>query len=165
MSDVLSSQALRKAMADGGAAVAAWSEVLDRINVFPVPDGDTGRNLVLSLSPLRDLSASDDTIVEKLLLSARGNSGNIGCAFVRTLLDGAAGATLAQRCGVAAERARRAVARPQPGTMLTVLDALVESAKDGLSAAAVPALVRRLADVVRATKDVQESLRARAGGR
>ena len=97
MSDV-PSQALRKAMADGGAAVAAWSEVLDRINVFPVPDGDTGRNLVLSFSPLRDSSVSDDVLVEKLLLSARGNSGNIGCAFVRTLLDGAAGATLAERC-------------------------------------------------------------------
>ena len=159
MSDVLSSQALRKAMADGGAAVAAWSEVLDRINVFPVPDGDTGRNLVLSLSPLRDLSASDDVMVEKLLLSARGNSGNIGCAFVRAMLDGAAGATLAARCVAGAERARRAVSNPQPGTMLTVLDAFAKSANDGLSAVAVPALVRRLAEVVRATKDVQESLR------
>ena len=43
--------------------------------------------------------------------------------------------------------------------MLTVLDALAESSKDGLAAEAVPALVRRLSDVVRATKDVQESLR------
>ena len=159
MSDLLSSQALREAMADGGAAVAAWSEVLDRINVFPVPDGDTGRNLVLSLSPLRDLSTSDDVMVEKLLLSARGNSGNIGCAFVRTLLDGAAGATLAERCRVGAERARRAVAHPQPGTMLSVLDALAEGTKQGLSAAAVPALLLHLAAVVQASKDVQESLR------
>jgi DegV family protein with EDD domain len=158
MSDV-PSQALRKAMADGGAAVAAWSEVLDRINVFPVPDGDTGRNLVLSFSPLRDSSVSDDVLVEKLLLSARGNSGNIGCAFVRTLLDGAAGATLAERCGVGAERARRAVSNPQPGTMLTVLDALAETARGGLVATSVPALLLRLATVVQATKDVQESLR------
>jgi hypothetical protein len=159
MSDVLSSQSLRKAMADGGAAVAAWSEVLDRINVFPIPDGDTGRNLVLSLSPLRDLSVSDDVMVEKLLLSARGNSGNIGCAFMRALLDGAAGATLAERCGVGAERARRAVSDPQPGTMLTVLDALAESASIGFTTVAVPALLLRLAAVVQASKDVQESLR------
>jgi DegV family protein with EDD domain len=159
MSDVLSSQSLRKALADGGAAVAAWSEVLDRINVFPVPDGDTGRNLVLSLSPLRDLSASDEVMGEKLLLSARGNSGNIGCAFVRALLDGTAGATLGERFEVGAARARRAVSHPQPGTMLTVLDALAEGATSGLSALAVPELMRRLADVVRSTKDLQESLR------
>ena len=50
---------LRSALAAGCACTAAWAEVLDRINVFPVPDGDTGRNLVLSLSRLRDLGASD----------------------------------------------------------------------------------------------------------
>lgn len=158
MSSVFS-PALRKSLADGGAAVAAWADVLDRINVFPVPDGDTGRNLVLSLSPLRDASASDAAMVEKLLLSARGNSGNIGCAFVRALLDPSAGASLAERCAVGAERARRAVANPQPGTMLSVLDALAAAARDGIGPATVPVLSHHLAEVVRATQGVQESLR------
>lgn len=162
MNGALSSQALRKALADGAAAVVAWAEVLDRINVFPVPDGDTGRNLVLSLAPLRDGSARDEAMAERLLLSARGNSGNIGCAFVRALLDAPPGASLAERCVAGADRARRAVSDPQPGTMLTVLDVAAEAAKAGLDATCVPAFLRRLADVVRATTSAQESLR-RAG--
>ena len=150
---------LRSALAAGCACTAAWAEVLDRINVFPVPDGDTGRNLVLSLSPLRDLSASDATIAERLLLSARGNSGNIACAFVRALLDGAGGENLAARCVRGAARARTAVAIPQPGTMLTVLDALAGAAENGLPAASVPGLLAQLAQVVRETTSVQELLR------
>ena len=150
---------LRAALAAGYEAIVAWAEVLDRINVFPVPDGDTGRNLVLSLAPLRDVVASDQAIGERLLLSARGNSGNIGCAFVRTLLDGGAGETLALRCVAGADRARQAVSVPQPGTMLTVLDALAETARAGLPADAVPALLDRLADVVQATPASLPSLR------
>jgi DegV family protein with EDD domain len=153
---------LRRALADGCAAVGAWAEVLDRINVFPVPDGDTGRNLVLSLAPLRDVGASEHAIAERLLLSARGNSGNIACAFVRALLDGAAGASLAARCVVGAASARKAVAVPQPGTMLTVLDALAEAARAGLAAKDVPSLLGRLSTVVRETTGQLESLRKAA---
>ena len=153
---------LRSALAAGCACTAAWAEVLDRINVFPVPDGDTGRNLVLSLSPLRDLAASDATIAERLLLSARGNSGNIACAFVRALLDGAGGDGLAARCVRGAAQARAAVAIPQAGTMLTVLDALAEASESVLSAVSVPGLLAHLAQVVRETTLAQASLR-RAG--
>ena len=158
--DTRASGELREALVAGCACVAAWAEVLDRINVFPVPDGDTGRNLVLSLTPLRDGTAADATIAERLLMSARGNSGNIACAFVRTLLDGAAGTGLAERCVAAAGSARKAVAVPQPGTMLTVLDALAAAADAGLAAATVPALLARLALVVRETTSAQESLRS-----
>ncbi len=150
---------LRTALAAGGACTAAWAEVLDRINVFPVPDGDTGRNLVLSLSPLRDQAASDATIAQRLLLSARGNSGNIACAFARALLAGVAGECLAARCVRGAAQARTAVAVPQPGTMLTVLDALAEAAADGLPVESVPALLAQLTQVVCETTSAQESLR------
>ena len=153
---------LRRALAEGGAAVAAWAEVLDRINVFPVPDGDTGRNLVLSLAPLRDVGASDSVISERLLLSARGNSGNIACAFVRSLLDAGAGEDLAARCVAGAASARQAVAVPQPGTMLTVLDALAEAAKTGVRSESVLALLGRLAAVVQATTGQLEPLRKAA---
>lgn len=139
--------------------MAAWAEVLDRINVFPVPDGDTGRNLVLSLSPLRDQSASDATLAERLLMSARGNSGNIACAFVRALLDSGSGESLAARCVKGAAQARTAVAVPQPGTMLTVLDALAGEVAGGLDADSLPSLLVRLAQVVRETTSAQESLR------
>ena len=148
---------LRAALAAGCACTAAWAEVLDRINVFPVPDGDTGRNLVLSLSPLRDQTASDTS--QRLLLSARGNSGNIACAFVRTLLDSGAGESLPARCVRGAEHARTAVAVPQPGTMLTVLDALASAVESGLVAATVPGLLASLVRVVEGTTSAQESLR------
>jgi DegV family protein with EDD domain len=153
---------LRKALAEGCAAVVAWAEVLDRINVFPVPDGDTGRNLVLSLAPFRDVAASDSTISERLLLSARGNSGNIACAFLRRVLDGAAEESLATRCVAGAATARKAVAVPQPGTMLTVLDALAEVARGEPTAKDVPGLLSRLAVVVQETMATQESLRKAA---
>ena len=151
---------LRAALAAGCACTAAWAEVLDRINVFPVPDGDTGRNLVLSLSPLRDLVASDTAIAERLLLSARGNSGNIVCAFVRALLGASADESLPARCVLGAVSARRAVANPQPGTMLTVLDALAGVLASGLAAATVSGLLASLARVVQDTPSAQESLRS-----
>lgn len=150
---------LRAALGAGYAYTAAWAELLDRINVFPVADGDTGRNMVLSLAPLRDREASVATTAERLLLSARGNSGNIACAFVRALLDGSAGANLAARCVRGAELARRAVAIPQPGTMLTVLDALAKGAETCFSRDRVNDLVSRLARVVSETVDAQASLR------
>lgn len=150
---------LRAALAAGAASVAAWAEVLDRINVFPVADGDTGRNLVVSLAPLRDVSAPVHVATERLLLSARGNSGNIACAFLRALLDGTTDEPLPSRCVRGAVRARQAVANPQPGTMLTVLDALAESDGAGISPSAADALLTRLVQVVRETVSAQESLR------
>ena len=61
--------------------VAAWADLLDDINVYPVADGDTGRNLSVSLSPLRRTDGEKDKIVRQLLLAARGNSGNIASQF------------------------------------------------------------------------------------
>ena len=47
-------QSIVRSFEAGYRRIVAWADVIDRINVFPVPDGDTGRNLVLSLSPLND---------------------------------------------------------------------------------------------------------------
>ena len=150
---------LRAALRAGYASTAAWAELLDRINVFPVADGDTGRNMVVSLAPLRDPTADDATVAERLLLSARGNSGNIACAFVRALLDRSAGDTLAERCVRGAELARRAVAIPQPGTMLTVLDVLAAGADKGLSRGGLDGLLSSLVQVVSETTQQQAVLR------
>jgi uncharacterized protein len=159
MPDERPSGDLRAALAAGVASVSAWAEVLDRINVFPVADGDTGRNLVVSLAPLRDASSAAAVVGERLLLSARGNSGNIACAFVRSLLDGNSEESLASRCVRGAERARKAVANPQPGTMLTVLDALAVGGETGICPEGADALLVRLVEVVRETVSAQESLR------
>ena len=69
------------ALIAGVERVTAWADLLDDINVFPVADGDTGRNLVVSLSPLRRIALGREKIIRELLLSARGNSGNIAARF------------------------------------------------------------------------------------
>ena len=46
---------LPDAFITGYERLTPWADLLDQINVFPVPDGDTGRNLMISLAPLRDV--------------------------------------------------------------------------------------------------------------
>lgn len=116
----------KNALVSGVERVAAWSDVLDDINVFPVADGDTGRNLIASLTPLRYLEENSEDTIYSLLMSARGNSGNIAAQFFSGLLDEESCATLAQAVASGREKARQAVRQPVAGTMLTVLDDLVD---------------------------------------
>ena len=106
--------------------VAAWSDVLDDINVFPVADGDTGRNLITSLTPLRYLDKDRDNTIHRLMLSARGNSGNIAARFFAGFLTAESYEHLLQAAKFGRDQAWQAVNNPIPGTMLTVFDALVE---------------------------------------
>lgn len=115
----------KQALITGVERVAAWSDVLDDINVFPVADGDTGRNLIASLTPLRYLEADLEDTIYRLLLSARGNSGNIAAQFFSGFLETVSPAGLARAAATGREKALQAVRRPIPGTMLTVLDNLV----------------------------------------
>ena len=55
-------QTLRNALAAGYERIVAWADILDRINVYPVPDGDTGRNLVMTLSALRNPWQDEETL-------------------------------------------------------------------------------------------------------
>jgi DegV family protein with EDD domain len=115
----------QKAHIAGVERIAAWSDVLDDINVFPVADGDTGRNLIISLTPLRYLQNDQEETIHKLLLSARGNSGNIAVRFFSAFLTAESYEQLPQAALSGRDQARQAVNNPLPGTMLTVLDALV----------------------------------------
>lgn len=114
-----------QALRAGFDRLAAWSDLLDEINVFPVADGDTGRNLQISLAPLKTYPADMDTdrLSAQLLLSARGNSGNIATQFFSEFIKAPATAMdkAAQR-GAAA--AYQAVQTPCDGTILTVFDTL-----------------------------------------
>ncbi len=117
---------LRNALAAGTERVTAWAGLLDRINVFPVPDGDTGRNLAVSLAPLRRADGSVDETVRQLLTAACGNSGNIAARFFSGFLP-----VLDEDMATAARQGRSAawesVAAPKPGTMLTVFDGLADA--------------------------------------
>jgi dihydroxyacetone kinase-like predicted kinase len=115
-----------KAHIAGVERIAAWSDVLDDINVFPVADGDTGRNLIASLTPLRYLEKDLEDTIHKLLLSARGNSGNIAVQFFSGFLTADSYANLPQAAKSGRDQAWQAVSKPMPGTMLTVLDTLVD---------------------------------------
>ena len=72
---------MRSAFASGYENMSAWADLLDRINVFPVADGDTGANLRISLTPLRDYEADKTQTLNLLARCAIGNSGNIAAAF------------------------------------------------------------------------------------
>lgn len=115
---------LKKSFVAGVERVAAWSDLLDAINVFPIADGDTGRNLAISLSPLRAADQEPDAVVHKLLLSARGNSGNIASRFFSAFYTVGSLPDLKTAAQEGNARAWGAVSDPKLGTMLSVFDAL-----------------------------------------
>ncbi|MFA6345900.1 MAG: DAK2 domain-containing protein, partial [Syntrophales bacterium] len=152
-----------QALIAGVERVSAWADLLDDINVFPVADGDTGRNLVISLSPLRQITQGRDRIIRELLLSARGNSGNIAARFFSGLLMADAMHNLPDAIREGRNRAWQAVNDPKPGTMLTVFDALVaalEEAPGTYDAAWRERVLDRLEGAVRETPELLPKLKA-----
>ncbi len=144
-------------------ALSAARGVLDELNVFPVPDGDTGTNLLLTaqaaLAALeRDAARTTEPAWSVLsrgaVLGARGNSGTILAQLLRGLADQLAGQppadgpTLAAALQKAAETAYTAVADPEEGTFLSVARGAAECA-----VARVEAGPATLADVVTAAAD------------
>jgi DAK2 domain fusion protein YloV len=119
------------------AAVANLETHVDEINalnVFPVPDGDTGSNMIATchemLGYVRDETSAEavaDRLREGALFGARGNSGVILSQIVRGLAEGLAGKRrfhgldLANALALASTAAYGAVPRPVEGTMLTVI--------------------------------------------
>lgn len=148
------------------AAVAALSAArgrIDDLNVFPVPDGDTGTNLLATAEAAAaalDEVAEDGTgsawalLARGAVLGARGNSGTILAQLWRGLADQLAGQppadgpTFAAALQKAADTAYGAVADPEEGTFLTVARAGAEAA-----VAAVAAGHADLGEVVRAAAD------------
>lgn len=143
------------AFIQGYERMAAWSDVLDRINVFPVADSDTGRNLAVSLAPLKQLQGSPQHTRMALMKCACGNSGNLAVAFLTGLLQFLEGADLAQAVRDGRDRAWQALPHPQPGTLLTVLDILMDCLTRPSTFEPMPfsELLFRLETAVRATPD------------
>jgi uncharacterized protein len=127
---------------------------IDDLNVYPVPDGDTGTNLTLTVravvEALERSTATERAAVAKelqraALMGARGNSGVIFSQIVRgaTEVLGAPGEVdakrIAQAFRCASDAAYRAVRRPVEGTMLSVVRELAEEGEEPRSAALAPA--------------------------
>lgn len=119
---------LRDAFAKGYERLSAWSDLLDDINLFPVADSDTGRNLRISLAALRNAGRSQTA--EQLLLTAIGNSGNIAAAFFSKFVTIQSETEIATAAEIGRQAAWKALLDPKPGTMLTVFDSLCEALAD-----------------------------------
>lgn len=118
---------LHSGLTAGYEYLSAWSDLLDRINVFPVADSDTGTNLRISLAPFRHPDADPGKIRALLARCATGNSGNISVAFFRELCKAEDCADLVRWVREGRAKAYKAVAAPQPGTMLSFFDALKDA--------------------------------------
>lgn len=116
----------RHSFAAGYDCLSAAADLLDRINVFPVADGDTGTNLRISLAPLRHLDQDGAALPHLLARCATGNSGNIAAAFFREFCRAKNFAELAEVAKLGTAAAWQAVASPCPGTMLSVFDRMTE---------------------------------------
>lgn len=127
---------LKKVIAAGTAMLYEHKDEVDALNVFPVPDGDTGTNMYLTfLSAVREVekTTSDqlgdvvESAAQGALMGARGNSGVIVSQFFRGFAKGVAGARILGREEVAkgiegaANMAYQAVRKPVEGTILTVI--------------------------------------------
>ena len=135
MSESIDGQALKAALAAGVAQVVRSAQQIDALNVFPVPDGDTGANMSHTLrrayaeiadTDCQDASAIAARFAYGALMGARGNSGTILSQLLRGFADALDGASLLTAplllagARSAVQRAYAAVTEPVEGTILTV---------------------------------------------
>jgi DAK2 domain fusion protein YloV len=156
--DTLDAAAVRRWCGGGLASLRAHQQEIDELNVYPVPDGDTGTNLVLTLTSAQEamdapestgrqsadaepaasagnpLSRAMRRMARGALLGARGNSGVIVSQILRGMADAFAGSVavrggeLARALRSASEAAYASVARPVEGTVLSVVAAAADGA-------------------------------------
>jgi DAK2 domain fusion protein YloV len=142
VSDVLSRS--RAVVGGARAAIEAARDQINDQNVYPVPDGDTGTNLSLTVGAIADaLAAADEAspaavaalVRRSALMGGRGNSGIILSQIVRGLCDAlatapdASEASLATALRAASDAAYRAVRQPVEGTILTVIREMAAAAE------------------------------------
>lgn len=173
--DSLDAGDLARAIASGTEWLGANREFVNSLNVFPVPDGDTGTNMHLTLlSAMREvekaaggsLSQVAEAAAMGSLMGARGNSGVIFSQLLRGFARGVEGKTtlraqdLSQALQSAAQMAYKAVMKPVEGTMLTVAREAARSASQGARAGLdVVALAEKvLEDARRALEQTPELL-------
>ena len=142
--EAVDGQLFKRALLGSLSWLSANQEEVNRLNVFPVPDGDTGTNMLLTLqSAVEDIRDSDAKEISKIaalaahgsLMGARGNSGVILSQIFRGFAKHVQGKTqltpseLADALEEAANAAYRAVIKPTEGTILTVAREAGKAAK------------------------------------
>ena len=149
--DRLSGDDLRAMFASAAALLERNMESVNALNVFPVPDGDTGTNMFLTLRAVVDGAGPADgapasqvasAMARAALMGARGNSGVILSQLFKGFETGLAGAAecgpqeLAAAYASARDLAYRSVAEPVEGTMLTVMSSVADAARGAVDAGA-----------------------------
>ncbi len=142
--EVVDGQLFKQALLGSLSWLTSNQEEVNRLNVFPVPDGDTGTNMLLTLqSAVEDIRESEAREISKIaalaahgsLMGARGNSGVILSQIFRGFAKHVQGkqqltpAELADALEEAANAAYRAVIKPTEGTILTVAREIGKAAK------------------------------------
>lgn len=141
---VISGKMLRDAIISGANNIVNNKSMVDELNVFPVPDGDTGTNMSMTiknampeLKMMNDdvtVGAVADVVASAMLRGARGNSGVILSLLFRGLSKGLGGKTsasgqdIAKSLGLGVAAAYKSVMKPTEGTILTVAREASEAA-------------------------------------
>lgn len=165
---------LRKMFLAGAANLEAKKEFINELNVFPVPDGDTGTNMTLTImSAAKEVQALDNpdmvsiakSISSGSLRGARGNSGVILSQLLRGFTkeirehDEIDTVILARACDRATATAYKAVMKPKEGTILTVAKGISQKAAelaettDDLEVF-IPEVIRRAEEVLAETPEL-----------
>jgi DAK2 domain fusion protein YloV len=146
-SDLADGQTLKEMFASGTAWLEKSAPDINAINVFPVPDGDTGTNMVLTMKfALEEAKSNSDNQVSSVakslahgaLMGARGNSGVILSQFFRGLARGLGGKShfnggdFAKALAEASRAAYKGIVNPVEGTILTVLKDASKAAQEAV---------------------------------
>jgi uncharacterized protein len=145
--DLADGQTLKEMFASGTAWLEKSAPDINAINVFPVPDGDTGTNMVLTMQfALEEAKLNSDnrassvakSLAHGALMGARGNSGVILSQFFRGLAKGLEGKThfdggdFARALAEASQTAYKGIVNPVEGTILTVLKDASKAAQEAV---------------------------------
>ena len=163
--EVMDADALRDTVTTFRDTMRAHQAAINRLNVYPVPDGDTGTNMARTLeavvaemeSASEELDPTCDAISYGALMGARGNSGVILSQIMRGIAStlkgkvAASASVVADALTAAADAAYSAVLKPIEGTILTVARESAARAKEASAAGAT------LAGVLRAARDAGRS--------
>lgn len=139
---VIDGEQFQKMVASAANSLDTEKTEINNLNVFPVPDGDTGINMSLTMKPAREIQVEPGTLAEaasrvanRLLRAARGNSGAILSLFFRGMsksfegLESADSDDIAKAIRSGTNEAYRAVSKPAEGTILTVMRGTAEIAE------------------------------------
>lgn len=162
---LLHAHTLALALRSGIHRVMLEQDTLNRINVFPVADGDTGTNLSLSLGAALGILKNPRTthlgrmlesVADAMLDGARGNSGAIIAQFFQGMSDSAENlaefsvGTFSSAVACGSDYAHDALADPREGTILSVISAFAQSLRDQLDGGSSPTIPDMLSNAVSA---------------